>query len=763
MTLAEAPAVPYSAGSITDVLSRYWGYTSLRPLQLDAIEAGVARRDSLVVLPTGGGKSLCYQIPPVVAGRTDVVVSPLISLMKDQVDALRANGYEAAALHSNLTEQERSDIARALVAGKLKLLFVSPERLLTPWFIMLMKRAGVTSFAIDEAHCISQWGHDFRPEYRRLAELREHFPEASIHAFTATATERVRQDIIDQLKLNEPDVLVGVFDRPNLSYRVVPRGDIDAQLVEAVQAHKGEAVIIYCISRADTERVSEVLTSKGIKAAPYHAGLDPRTRARTQEAFTAEKLDVVVATVAFGMGIDRSNVRCVIHAAMPKSLEHYQQETGRAGRDGLEAECALFFGNGDYRRWERLMTRSAEETGQPAEFTTAQLALVSEMFNFASNQVCRHKQLSEYFGQAYTGPETPHPPAPSPRLEIAREGPQSRSLAHGEGETHVSQAVNCKACDVCLSDAPEMTGGDEIAREVIGCVQGLRVPFGVGYVVDVLRGSSSERIEQRHHDKLAQFGSLKALSKEHLQKLVYQMVGTGLLERTEGERPVLLVTEEGRKVAAGKAEAHLKAPLVTVTSKGDESEGWRGVDRGLFEGLRELRRAIADERDVPPFVVFSDTVLRDMARARPKTLEDLRGIKGVGEKKLADLGARFLEAIAAWRLEHPPAPTAPHRTSAAGNVSKTQAFVLFDHGRPLDEVAAKTGRTRTTVAGYLEDYVAERKPASVSAWIDEATYARVRSAAERSQGTFLKPVFEALEGSVSYEEIRVVMKHAGIR
>ena len=726
MMIAEAPSAPYASPGIEDVLSRYWGYKELRPLQRDAIDAGISQRDSLVVLPTGGGKSLCYQIPPVVAGRTDVVVSPLISLMKDQVDALRANGYEAAAMHSGLTEQERSDVARALIAGKLSLLFVSPERLLTPWFISLLKRVKVTSFAIDEAHCISQWGHDFRPEYRRLAELREHFPEASIHAFTATATERVRQDIIEQLKLKDANVLVGRFDRPNLTYRVIQRENVDGQLLEAVQAHAGEAVIVYCISRADTERVAEVLKAKGIKAAPYHAGLDPRTRARTQEAFTAEKLDVVVATVAFGMGIDRSNVRCVIHAAMPKSVEHYQQETGRAGRDGLEAECVLFFGNADYRRWERLMTRSAEESGQPAEFTQAQLALVSEMYNFASTQVCRHKQLSEYFNQSYT-------------------------------------EATCKACDVCLSDTPDMAEGSEIAREVIGCIQGLRAAYGVGYVVDVLRGSASERIEQRHHDKLPQYGSLKALPKEELQKLVYQMVGTGLLERTEGERPVLLVTEEGRRVAAGKAEARLRAPIAPpVASKAGEGESWRGVDRSLFETLRELRKAIAEERDVPPFVIFSDTVLRDMARARPKTLEDLRGIKGVGEKKLVDLGERFLIAIAAWRRDHPPV-SSTHRTAATGNPSKTQAFTLFDGGRSLDEVAEKTGRSRSTIAGYLEDYVAERKPKSVSAWVDEVTYARVRSAAERTPGTFLKPVFEALDGSVSYEDIRVVMKHAGIR
>jgi ATP-dependent DNA helicase RecQ len=723
MTVAEAPPT----ASIADVLQRYWGYTSLRPLQQDAIEAGVSRRDSLVVLPTGGGKSLCYQVPPVVAGRTDVVVSPLISLMKDQVDSLRANGYEAAALHSNLTEQEKSDIARELVAGKLKLIFVSPERLLTNWFIMLLKRAQVTSFAIDEAHCISQWGHDFRPEYRRLAELREHFPEASIHAFTATATERVRQDIIGQLKLKDPNVLVGRFDRPNLTYRVVQRGSgnaQDQQLVEAVKAHAGEAVIVYCISRADTERVSELLKSKGINAAAYHAGLDARTRARTQEAFAAEKLDVVVATVAFGMGIDRSNVRCVIHAAMPKSVEHYQQETGRAGRDGLEAECILFYSRGDYGRWERLMSRSAAETEQPPEFTAAQMALVSEMYGFANNPVCRHKQLSEYFGQKYGDP-------------------------------------NCKACDVCLSDAPELEGGDEIAQAVIGCVQGLRVPFGVGYVVDVLRGSASERIESRRHDKLPQFGVLKAMSREQVQQLVYQVVGLGLLERTQDERPVLLVTEEGRKVAAGKASAHLKAPVVSAPGRrSEDAEGWQGVDRGLFEVLRALRRTIAEERDVPPFVIFSDAVLRDMAQARPRSLEELRNVKGVGDRKLADLGARFIEAISGYAQQR---REATHRTTVIGNASKGLAFQLFAMGQSIDAVAAKTGRAKGTIAQYLEDYVSERKPADVSAWVDDLTYARVRATAERTPGGFLKPVFEALGGSVSYEDIRVVMKHAGMR
>ncbi|HEX5141639.1 MAG TPA: DNA helicase RecQ, partial [Dehalococcoidia bacterium] len=673
---------------VAPVLKKYWGYTALRPLQAEAIEAGLNGEDSLVVLPTGGGKSLCYQVPPMVAGRTDVVVSPLISLMKDQVDGLKAAGYEAAAIHSNLTEMERSDIARAMVAGKLRLVFVSPERLLTPWFISLMQRANVDSFAIDEAHCISQWGHDFRPEYRRLAELRQHFPKATIHAYTATATERVRKDIIEQLKLRKPRVLVGRFDRPNLSYRVLPRVNLDSQLVEAVRAHKDEAVIVYCISRADTERITDLLRSNGINAAAYHAGLDPRTRAKTQEAFAKEQLDVVVATVAFGMGIDRSNVRCVIHAAMPKSIEHYQQETGRAGRDGLEAECVLIHSRGDYRRWETVITRSAEEAGQPPELTAAQMALVGEMASFAASQTCRHKALSQYFGQTY-------------------------------------ESTNCQACDVCLTDAPAMENGGEIAREIVECVLALRASYGVGYVVDVLRGATNERIQSRRHDRLPQYGSMRSVAREELQRIVYQVVDVGLLERTTGERPVLSVTSEGRNLArGGSVEVKLRAPAPTASaatrSRARDDAGWRGVDEGLFEELRALRRQIADERSVPPFVVLNDAVLRDMARSRPTSIQGLSGIRGIGEQKMADLGARFVTAIAMYCKEHGLAagqsafvPLAPSE-----NTSKGVAFRMFEQSRPLEEVARSTGRSRSTVVAYLEEYVGERRPESVSAWVN---------------------------------------------
>ena len=392
-----------ASDEVLAVLRRFWGFESLRPLQLEAIQAGLERRDSLVVMPTGGGKSLCYQVPPAVARRTDIVVSPLIALMKDQVDALHACGYPAVAIHSGMDPAEVRRKELEIADGRHHLIFVAPERLLTPRFLALAARIEVATFAIDEAHCISQWGHDFRPEYRKLAELKTRFPSASVHAYTATATERVRGDIVDQLGLTDPAVLVGSFDRPNLLYRVRPKLDVNAQIAATIRRHKGEASIVYAISRKDTEHIAQYLASEGVRAAAYHAGMEADERRRTQDRFAAEEIDVVVATVAFGMGIDRSDIRCVIHAAIPKSIEAYQQETGRAGRDGLPAECVLFYSAADAIRWRSLIERSAEEAAAPAEVVDSAVRLLEEMRRFATVVRCRHAALSGYFGEIYQG------------------------------------------------------------------------------------------------------------------------------------------------------------------------------------------------------------------------------------------------------------------------------------------------------------------------------------------------------------------------
>ena len=717
--------------AIIQAVKKYWGYDQLRPLQIEAIQAGLEHQDSLVVLPTGAGKSLCYQVPSLVANRTDIVVSPLISLMKDQVDALEACGYPAAALHSGLSETERRAIEAGMAAGKYRLLFVAPERLLTPWFLALASRLNVRAFAIDEAHCISHWGHDFRPEYRRLAALKEHFPKATIHAYTATATERVRQDIIAQLGLKRPRVLVGRFDRPNLVYRVIPRWDLDAQVLEVINRHSKEAAIVYCISRNDTERMAAVLKSKGVNAAAYHAGLDPSVRSKTQEDFAAERLSVVVATVAFGMGIDRSNVRCVIHAAMPKSVEQYQQETGRAGRDGLEAECVLFYTPSDFYRWESLITKSNDENGQSAEVTEAQIELLRDMQRFCSTQECRHRALSRYFGQD-------------------------------------CDPKDCGACDVCFSPPEHQENGAEIALQVISCIKGLDFTFGVNYVVDVLTGANTDRIRQSRHHQLSEYGALKSLHKDVVRDILYQMVEQGFLERTSGDRPVLRLSPTSRDVLSGKIAVTLLARKKTLQVASSEQAGWENVDRGLFERLREVRRAIATERGVAAFIILGDATLRDLARMRPTSIAAFARVKGIGDRKVSDLGAQFVAAIQAYCKEHElPADIAPSMTPKVQtpkvNREKQQAFDLFDHGCSLDEVAAKTGRARSTVAFYLEDYIGERKPESVAAWVGPESYERIKTVVMQVGGYFLRPVFEALDGEFSYDEIRIVMRHAGLR
>ena len=603
--------------SISDILvtvRRYWGYTELRPLQEQAIKAGLEQRDSLVVMPTGGGKSLCYQVPPELAQRTDIVVSPLISLMKDQVDGLRECGYPAAALYSGMTPEELRRTEEQMLEGRFRLVFVAPERLLTPRFLQLVERLEIRAFAIDEAHCISHWGHDFRPEYRQFASLKKRFPQASVHAYTATATERVRADIAAQLRLRDPAILVGTFDRPNLVYRIVPRLDARAQVLEILQRHRRQAAIVYCISRKDTESMASFLQANQLRAAFYHAGMEADERRRTQDDFAAEDLDVVAATVAFGMGIDRSDVRCVIHAAMPKSIEHYQQETGRAGRDGLEAECVLLYSAADVLRWESLIEKSAGDAEAAPEIIAASRQLLDHVRRLCSGVHCRHRKLSEYFGQEYLKP-------------------------------------TCEACDVCLNEVEGLADATVTAQKILSCVARAGEHFGAEHIVDVLLGASTDRIRRWHHEELSTYGLMKGTARPALTNMLYQLIDDGLLERTTDERPVLRLTDASREVLRGNRSVQLLQPKTKVKKTRFDEKSWESVDAGLFETLRNLRRQLADERRVPAYVLFSDATLRDMARVRPGSPNALLGIRGVGERKLADLGERFLEIIETYCRE----------------------------------------------------------------------------------------------------------------
>jgi ATP-dependent DNA helicase RecQ len=610
---AEPAPLPVDDSRIAEILSRWWGFEQLRPLQADAIRAALAGRDSLVVMPTGGGKSLCYQLPPLLGETTDVVVSPLVALMKDQVDALEAIGYPAAAIHSGLDADERRRIRDRLAARELRLLFTAPERLVNSGLLDLLAQVGVRRFAIDEAHCISQWGHDFRPEYRQLALLRERFPAASVHAFTATATPRVRDDIVSQLCLREPDVLVGTFDRPNLVYRVVPRTDRIQQTLEVLGRHAGEASIVYCISRKETERLAARLAAEGILARPYHAGLDAAQRRRTQEAFAHETIDVVVATVAFGMGIDRSDVRLVLHTSLPKSLEAYQQETGRAGRDGLAAECVLLYSSADVFSWEALVRKSAEESelekDEAERLIAAQVAHLHSMRRYAQAARCRHAALSEYFGQEYG-------------------------------------TAACGACDVCLEETANLPDSTVTAQKIISCVARVGERFGVRHVCEVLRGAKTEGIQRHGHDRLSTFGLLATLDQRAAENLVHQLLDQDLLARSGGDRPVVGLNPRSWEVLRGERPVVLLEPRVNKTraAKADVDD-WQGVDRGLFERLRLWRRRVADARGKPAWTILDDKSLRAIAREKPASPAALLRCKGIGEKRLADFGAAVLDIV----------------------------------------------------------------------------------------------------------------------
>jgi ATP-dependent DNA helicase RecQ len=731
--------------SVTDVVRRYWGFDALRPLQQEAIEAALAGRDSLVVLPTGGGKSLCYQVPPAADGKTDIVISPLISLMKDQVDGLRESGYPAAALYSGLSADERRDVERRAAAGEYRLLFVAPERVLSPWFVQIIRRLNVRRFAIDEAHCISHWGHDFRPEYRQLASLREQFPEASLSAFTATATARVRSDIVEQLKLRDPAVLVGRFDRPNLVYRVLPVENRDQQIVDVLRRHVGEAVIVYCISRRESENVAAMLTANGITAAHYHAGMAPEERGKTQEAFADERLDVVVATVAFGMGIDRSNVRCVLHTAMPKSVEHYQQETGRAGRDGLEAECVLLYSFADVMRWEALFAKSLENVDQPGPVLQAQRALLKELQRYCTAAECRHKLLSEYFGQPY-------------------------------------EPASCGACDRCLEETEGIEDGTLTAQKILSCVARTEQRFGVGHVVDVLVGADTAMIRRCRHNQLSTYGLLKALDKKHVQALLYQLVDQNLLARSEDDRPVLTLNDASWEVMRGKRTVSFVQTKKTGLKKTRfHQQSWEGADRNLFDHLRDWRRHLAESRRVPPFVILSDRVLVELSRVRPTTTGVIGQVAGIGEKKLADFGEPLVAVIRAYCSEHnlavdiPPASLPQLRSRSAPVVAaskakpseaKLLAFKLFSQGQGVEQVKATIGRARNTTIEYLAEYIADKQPPTIASWVAAPLYDRiavaiaaVQSRAAPEEAWRLSPVFKELGESVPYDDIRLVMAH----
>ena len=708
---------------IQQTLTKYWGYNDFLPLQKEAMGSLHQGRDCIVVLPTGGGKSLCYQAPAMTTDGMAVVVSPLISLMKDQVDALIECGVSAVRLDSSMSADEQKETLGYLRQGEIKLLYLSPERLLTDGMLDLLKKAKLAYFAIDEAHCVSMWGHDFRPEYRQLGRLREIFPDVTIAAYTATATAQVRDDIARQLCLRNPKMLVGSFDRPNLTYKIQPKKNILTQVCTVLDRHKGNSGIIYCIRRSDVNDLCCNLRDRGYKVAPYHAGMDAEKRKCNQDRFINDEVDTIVATIAFGMGIDKSNVRYVIHTGMPKSLENYQQESGRAGRDRLEAECSLFYSGGDYGIWKFLMRDMPEQAQKIA------MDKLNGMYGFCTGASCRHEAILNYFGQPF-------------------------------------EKDNCAACDICLGEVDSIDDALVIAQKILSCVIRLQQRFGAGYTALVLAGSKDKRILENRHDELSTYALLAEYPKTVLQSWIEQLIGQGYLDKY-GEYNQLAVTEKGRAVLKGDGTPRLLKPAekktATRASK-SAAESWEGVDAGLFEELRTFRKQEARERGVPPYVVFGDATLRDIARIRPSTPKVLMTAKGIGAKKRQQYGRAVLTIIKKYCESHhlqmdiSIEPAEKKTTNTTSSVSpKERAFELFAKQRPIREIAATINRAESTTAQYLTDYIQSEGINDPTPWVDAETAQEIRQTVKKIRTKQKSLIFKHLDGQASYPDINITL------
>ena len=592
-----------------DTLKTVFGYSSFRPHQKEIIEEVLEGKDVFVLMPTGGGKSLCYQIPALHRIGTAIVVSPLISLMKDQVDALRANGVNAAQYNSTLSEAEARSTLSALHNGELDLLYVAPERLMSKEFLERLQSIPVALFAIDEAHCVSQWGHNFRPEYVQLGRLRQLFSDIPLIALTATADSQTREDILHRLGLKNAKCYSAGFDRPNIRYTVVDKHKPFDQLSAFLAAHSGEAGIVYALSRKRTEEVAEKLAEIGVKAAPYHAGLPASERKRVQEDFLKDNIEVVVATVAFGMGIDKPNVRFVVHYDIPKNIESYYQETGRAGRDGLPAEALLLFGYGDIA-----IVRGLIENGNNEDQKRIEIHKLNSMIGYAEPLTCRRRALLGYFGE-----ELPD--------EYDSDG--------------------CGNCDICLNP-PECYDATEDARKALSCVFRLEQRFGAGHVVDVLRGSENQRIMSLGHNRLSTYGIGAERSKEAWGALIRQLIQLGYLKQDLANYSILQLTEAARPLLRGELKLNLPKPRIqpkTLKKQPHKKIGELDYDPDLFQTLRKLRKELADSMGVPPYIVFGDAALLEMAAYRPMNEEAFIKINGVGQRKMEQYGESFISAI----------------------------------------------------------------------------------------------------------------------
>ncbi|MFZ3374469.1 MAG: DNA helicase RecQ [Chthoniobacterales bacterium] len=701
-------------------LKQYFGFESFRPLQEEIVRDALAGKDVFAVLPTGGGKSLCFQVPALVRPGLTVVVSPLISLMKDQVDAMQASGVAATFLNSTLAASEARERLRGLHTRKFRLLYVAPERLMLSGFLGDLKKWNVNLIAVDEAHCISEWGHDFRPEYRQLAELREKFPNVPIMALTATATERVRSDIIDRLKLREPSCYIASFNRPNLTYRVVPKARPYDQVLAFVRTRPNESGIVYCQSRKSSESVATRLNENGIKARPYHAGLTNAARTTNQELFLRDEVRVICATIAFGMGINKPNVRYVIHYDLPKNIEGYYQETGRAGRDGLPSDCVLLFSAGDVIKQTQFIDE--KPSAQEQKIARAQL---QQMVHYAESSECRRVVLLRYFGEKW--PEQ-----------------------------------NCDGCDNCL--APRETfDGTLAAQKFLSCVYRVREKngfgFGLNHIVDVLMGGDTENVRKWRHHEISTYGVGKEMKRAEWQAIGRELIRLGYLRQGSERFTVLELTAEGRAALAQRKKITL-TKLAVVPEQMKHRAGEIPCDEALFERLRTLRRTLADARDVPAYIIFSDVALREMANKYPATEGEFGRISGVGKQKLREFAQVFLAEIADHLRTNPrqvfaDSFTAPPPVKRSLGDSVRETLRRLHAGQTVEQIARTRGFVANTIYGHLAEAVEAGEKLELDKVITSEQERLIEAAFAQVTFGGLKEIKELLGDKVNYGQLRI--------
>ncbi|MEL6908611.1 MAG: DNA helicase RecQ [Cyanobacteria bacterium J06629_2] len=694
--------------SLEDSLKHYFGHDTFRPGQKKIIEAALQNKDLLTIMPTGGGKSLCFQLPALLRTGLTIVVSPLIALMQDQVDALQDNGVNATYLNSTLEYEERRSRQIAILKNQIKLLYVAPERLLNERFALFLDRVnhdvGISAIAIDEAHCVSEWGHDFRPEYSRLKQIRQRYPQVPLQALTATATKRVRQDIVSQLELRSPDIHVASFDRTNIYYEIQPKDrNIYPKLLRAIKAESG-AGIVYCLSRKSVEEVATRLQRDGIDALPYHARLPVKERSSNQTSFLRDDVQVIVATVAFGMGINKPDVRFVFHYDLPRSLESFYQESGRAGRDGEPSKSVLFFSLGDYKKVEFLINQKPDVNEQ--RIAKQQLR---QVIDYAEGNDCRRKIILRYFGERYPG--------------------------------------NCDKCDNCLHPKPIEDWTVE-AQKFLSCVARCQEKFGTNHIVDVLIGSRKQKIRQYGHHLLSTYGIGKGRTADEWRMLGRSLIHQGFVGQTTDGFPVLKLNKRSWEVFRGQ----LKVEIAVDKSPGKTQKTYnprKAEAELLFEKLRKLRKQIADHNSLPPYMIFADSSLKLMAQLRPQNITEFANLSGVNEYKAQQYGDRFISEILEFNEQHQLPVSLPSKSQMA-------TLQLHQQGLSVVEIAQARGFAERTINTHLSELLAMNQPVALNKLVTASKQQAIIEAIEKVGDLTLKTIKDTLNQDYSYEEISLV-------